>query len=1732
MSIPFIAKPGRGITFSLCLFFLFSILAVPAVYANEYNFPGGVKEPDEKTRLWAEKNITRISSETTIQSHDVPVLQPHASIPSRVINIEYLPKVGRQVHGACTAWATTYYHKTWQEAKEHNWVRPDPAITPERVMSPAFTYNLSNGGVDEGSSFEMNYGYLEKYGAVGCDVMDANASPGWIPSSEQIISAFPYRAQELFQINLYTAAELQLLKEHLASGDLATTSLTIYSNFHSYPAGEGIDSEVYYKISGNAYTDWCNVPPCPALHALAIIGYDDNKTYTDNEGVVHTGAVLLVNSWGNGWGLYLEEAEEGGFIWVGYDFLLALKHNVYWMSDRIGYVPTLIGTYELFHPRQGELSIDLLAGDKDAPDWSMDVSLLLNDIPRSINQTIAFDATDYASLINYSWWLRVRDMDIPGLWSPPETGAISSFTIKRLDGKIWEAEDVPMDTVDFNASDPATSYSYLNIALVQPSETDFDDMSPASSSHVWADLDRDTDMDLLFFENSGECRILMNNGNGNLQEVGCTLPELGGVDIAIADVNGDGLADITCNGYNDGTPGTWIYFNAGNFIFYDSGIELPPSYGTLQWLDYNRDTRLDLSLNIKSDTGDAVDVLLQNVDGSFQRAELGLPGAKHFGWTDYNRDGMDDIAVGRQLYYQSNNTLTPAQSISQSGFDSWIDVDNDGWMDLAMTGQNNSSGVIWRNNQDGTFSKFVSITDDYFMGGGTWGDLDNDGLSDYAVWADYLTDAGVADINVKTQVWRNRGNSPFQNLGFDFTPVSLLYQNEKFPRVQWVDYDGDFDLDLSIAGPGYRDDGFLRKFSLYDNKTAQVEGLDKPNTPPQPPTILNSELLQDGSIVLSWNSGSDAETSSTGLHYNLRIGRNPETGDILPQDFNAPGTGHLFRPTLTDNQLGVKFKSVPAAAFYWSVQSVDTGYARSDWTEPQIFSMPGVSLPGDLNDDNKIDVADIIKVARMAQGLETPQPAVADRNGDAQVDSRDVALLENVLLGINSSGQNIIAEQSIGPAGGTLSAQDFLLTVPAGAFSELTDLSLQARETDRPFGDDQLAAMFSINGLPETLYKSLTIRLHAEESPSKDVYVVTGGNVLPKGSTTIVRSHVQQPTKNLGNDWYEVTISASNTELSAQQVSMSNSIQAMEDSSTITPVQVGTEVTLTQGWWTIYDSPHFRFYVARNKLTSAQLSELGGAFEDAYTTLTSPPYSFKCAFAPGNNNRLPVYVKSLKPGKYGEQISGKFSDLAGYIEINIDKISEVREMRQSAMHEFFHYIQDQYNPESGLIKSIYGSTFIMLAEASSVWSEELSDNPVLPSKVFSENVWESVVAGVHAGTIGTSSLRAAKGYGNAGLIKYLVDQPTGFSIRRLWEDIALGMDALPALFLQTPNVSAWWGDYASKLTTGKLYPLPYSEAVSIGKKRFIVKDQHYLNERLEGAIHFSLPDFSANRAKLLFNATSKPLLDASHTLSCKLTRPSGDLSDLQLFLLKYKDAGEDVLHGEIIGEGVEANGSLKFDVPNIKAIVDANETIVPLIVNRNGTVPYDGKIEADFIMAVTHDTPKTLEEFEAPGWKTYGGAPVIKTAGEISGKGWSRFKQQNIPTESYRKLPFLVLNMPGQTPSDMDITYAAEITTDSTVTGPDQFGLTTVWHVPTITTHTLKQSLHYGLEEDFVTIGDQHSIDGHFSITVPDDVIAVSGIINVVYDVTETKYDSDNNQFSQTTHSDVEMAILAFFIFP
>ena len=560
----------------------------------------------------------------------------------------------------------------------------------------------------------------------------------------------------------------------------------------------------------------------------------------------------------------------------------------------------------------------------------------------------------------------------------------------------------------------------------------------------------------------------------NLVESGQALPGLWAGSAAWGDYDNDGDQDLALMGeIAEGDQClriVRIYGNDEALLFEDQapGQQLIGAYfGDLAWADYDNDGDLDLAV-VGWDVEDNESLrLYQNDASSSERVlaldrlqldstgEASLQGVRYasLAWADYDSDGDPDLVVSGMgpngtslslLYANDGGVLQVDETNSEAlvnlhnGDLAWGDYDNDGDLDLAVSGENvtTTGGLrevteFYLNDPTGTLGLDRTITASAEVKGGAlaWADYDSDGNLDLAIagrqvsWGTsfllyrnrptgVLAVDGTFNLNTTRRVdgdlaWIDYDNDG--DLDLAATGRSILSDHQAFVftsqdgqmngvsteslleglaggSATWIDYDEDGRADLLLSGS---DASGQRRTILYNN-----QGTTLPNNSPTPPQALNPPTVTSNRILFSWSPGADSESEE--LTYNLRLGTEPGGNDVFSGAVTSgPGnTGFKTNKTL--------HSSLPPDTYFWSVQTVDGGNAQSAWSQEQILNVQQfVSSDqriralkeaamdwGDYDDDGDLDLA------IMGQ----------NRSGEAQS-----------LLYINTNGALAVADAGLSP---------------------------------------------------------------------------------------------------------------------------------------------------------------------------------------------------------------------------------------------------------------------------------------------------------------------------------------------------------------------------------------------------------------------------------------------------------------------------------------------------------------------------------------------------------------------------------------------------------------------------------------------------------------------------------------------------------------------------------------------
>lgn len=455
-----------------------------------------------------------------------------------------------------------------------------------------------------------------------------------------------------------------------------------------------------------------------------------------------------------------------------------------------------------------------------------------------------------------------------------------------------------------------------------------------------------------FSQINGFPNNIANNKHGDW---GCSLPGKYHR-LSIADVNGDGYPDIlmvveagVANGdwyYNDGAN---LYINNGDNTFTHKRIaSIRNYYSTALFGDFNCDGYPDILLNGYHDAITGADG--KSIDGGWELVIM-------------TNDGKGNFSVA----YHSNDYSKNEDGGKETAIHV-LDYDQDGKMDILLSGTTNSNSFgntngrdgkvafILRNESDGTDVKFSEVLTDLHPSAEAMArtsilaDFNGDGF------VDYLADGWGPNSDWSNGTYMSSSTGKY-NENYVFNNGLLKnkdYYGETVDEEQsWItfgDIDGDGMLDLiSPAG-----DGAPR---VYLNRT--LEGKNQVAQVPAAPTNTQVSYDKDTKrVTVTWDK-MYAESGSKAIYntYLRRVGgasRNA-SGTIMrvPADIN---TGKLKVYTEWSSFLPSEtcfFDNLEDGNYEMGVQSVGYNYGASEFTPVQFTINNGTvtGLDGIATDD-------------------------------------------------------------------------------------------------------------------------------------------------------------------------------------------------------------------------------------------------------------------------------------------------------------------------------------------------------------------------------------------------------------------------------------------------------------------------------------------------------------------------------------------------------------------------------------------------------------------------------------------------------------------------------------------------------------------------------------------------------------------------------------------------------------
>jgi hypothetical protein len=289
-------------------------------------------------------------------------------------------------------------------------------------------------------------------------------------------------------------------------------------------------------------------------------------------------------------------------------------------------------------------------------------------------------------------------------------------------------------------------------------------------------------------------------------------------------------------------------------------------------------------------------------------------------WGDYDQDGDQDVAVMGQgisgavtkVYENKNGVFVDTnQNFTRvyAGDIAWVDINKDGWLDLAVSGSNGVAPLtkIYINDKGTSFASTIDFgLPQLFSSKMAWGDLDNDGDIDLAITGVDASDKFQFNIYYRDNT-QNKFTAESKTINTQSGPFAgNNYRGVIDGDIKIVDLDLDGDNDIvyngaSSDGSPYSNtlintyiknstsntNSMMSNFS-YKNSTIEVAKL---NTIQNSLSIISSGIDSNGAIEL-YNSSIPGfiipGNTITSTFPKLK------NGDISVVDFNNDGFNDIL----------------------------------------------------------------------------------------------------------------------------------------------------------------------------------------------------------------------------------------------------------------------------------------------------------------------------------------------------------------------------------------------------------------------------------------------------------------------------------------------------------------------------------------------------------------------------------------------------------------------------------------------------------------------------------------------------------------------------------------------------------------------------------------------------------------------------------------------------------------------
>lgn len=522
--------------------------------------------------------------------------------------------------------------------------------------------------------------------------------------------------------------------------------------------------------------------------------------------------------------------------------------------------------------------------------------------------------------------------------------------------------------------------------------------------------------------------------------------------------------------------------------------------------------------------------------------------------------------------------------------------------------------------------------------------------------------------------------------------------------------------------------------------------------------------------------------------------------------------------------------------------------------------------------------------------------------------------------GNGSTGDSavLLAQSNVDSEGGTITAGDLEVTVPANAFMSAANISIYKYTDSAVMPDQRSGDVYGIEGLPESIGQPITVTIEAPGVESPTVFLRDDQGYSSSYGQNSLAFGLPLETRFAGGV-VTATIPA------AEQTTAAKARYAAQDGSASKfSLWVAGNTSVLES-----ASGKYRIYYPAGAAGDAVAQETAAALDSAHYKLEGLGLSW------ANRTAWPVSVSVFsfstdEADRFGQEEPSILGVNYHSLSFNYDKFknaSDFTDLKVTAGHELFHLMQFLYDPRNSYSQAKSQGAWLWMDEAVSTWFEHrMNLDPAFVPVTVTETNFNFILEPVETNTQG-------HGYGASMFLKYLVDQlgadtKIGDIVKMKADASALPADAL--LSAAGSGIDAHWRAFLDEYMAGTLYPSAVpspDQTADLGKSG---STYYVFNTSTADGTTFTwdAPDLSAkvymigaNYAWTEETAIELKLQDASN--------------NGQAIIYRYKQ--EPAVWEKL---GVIANGETYSH--DGKALAANSERLVVLVSNGHAVSPYTG----------------------------------------------------------------------------------------------------------------------------------------------------------------------------------------------